>query len=145
MAGDNNVPSVKIGNGIDNGEQKLCDFIAEFERDENGHYNHEDTLCKAAIDGKISEQDFMDWYVICRFKDAIIPPVTTGYPRFTPLYTSVLAGVLRSKPELYEISCNRKVRDREKLSAVLYGTILCLFHSFFICLFVCYRVFLHTR
>ena len=116
VAGDNNIPTVKVTS------KKLKDFIAEFPKDEHGHYNHEDALFKSAVNGLISEQDFMDWYVICRFSDAIVPPVSSGFPKFTSVHTSVLASVLRAKPQLYDLSVDRKVRDFQYCFSTSYSS-----------------------
>ena len=75
VAGGRDVPSVAT-DGI------FRDLLSEFEPDARGVYSQENALRKAAPDGMLTEQDFMDWYVICKYTDAIIPPEDSGYPVF---------------------------------------------------------------
>jgi len=64
-------------------------------------------LKKAAPDGELSEQDFMDWYVICKYTDAIIPPEDSGYPVFKTEHTSAMAQVTSCPPLVLAFSLSR--------------------------------------
>ena len=107
VAGNNNIPTVKLTR---DDTVTINEFTAEFEKDENGKYCHEEALFKATVDNKISEQDYLDWYVICRYYEAIIPPVVSGCPIFESTNSSFLSAVLSDKPELYEQLTGRQVR-----------------------------------
>lgn len=108
VAGDNDIPTVPL---TLKDSSNLYEFISEFEPDECGKFRHEEALRKAAVNGRISEQDYMDWYVICRYSEAIIPPVLSGCPIFTSAHNCSIASVLNERPELYEQFWTRKVQS----------------------------------
>ena len=77
---------------------------------------------KAAPDGELSEQDFMDWYVICKYTDAIIPPEDSGYPVFKTEHTSAMAQVTPCPPLVLAFSLSRvNPSHRPVLSLPPYG------------------------
>ena len=106
VAGDNDIPTVPL---TLNDSSNLYEFLSEFEQDEYGQCKYEEALRKEAINGRISEQKYLDWYVIARYSEAIIPPALSGAPTFSLKHTCVIAAVLSLRPSLYEEFCLRKV------------------------------------
>lgn len=107
VAGDNDISEVRLLGGV-NGS--LNEFTAEFEKDERGRCSHEEALMKASVDGRITERNYMDWYVICRYFEAIVPPVMSGLPLFSVSHTSAVSKVLKAQPELFASYYGLKVR-----------------------------------
>jgi hypothetical protein len=106
VAGDNDIPTVPL---TLNDSTNLYEFLSEFEQDEYGQCKYEEALRKEAINGRISEQKYLDWYVIARYSEAIIPPVMSGAPSFSLKHTCVIAAVLSMRPSLYGDFYLRKV------------------------------------
>lgn len=106
VAGDNDIPTVPL---TLNDSSNLYEFLAEFEQDEYGQCKYEEALRKEAINGRISEQKYLDWYVIARYSEAIIPPTMSGSPSFSPKHTCVVAAIMSMRPSLYEEFSLRKV------------------------------------
>jgi hypothetical protein len=106
VAGDNDIPTVPL---TLNDSSNLYEFMSEFEQDEYGQCKYEEALRKEAINGRISEQKYLDWYVIARYSEAIIPPAMSGGPTFSLKHTCVIAAILSLRPSLYDEFSLRKV------------------------------------
>lgn len=111
-AGGRDVPQVSL-------DQHVVEFLSEFDKDSRGVYTQEGALRKAAPDGMLTEQDFMDWYLICKYTDAIIPPEDNGYPVFKPDHTSAMAQVLRPQRPLYDTSVLRRTPRGQTFDQVI--------------------------